>query len=250
MPTPRLNLDNPFKPQEPSTISDADALSALLDPEDAADARRLLGDKKELPDPEPDEFVLSAEEQAVADAEQVEAEKSLEERRKGEYVLWAKVQLGKDEKWVEDTFTFHEGGTVIVEGNLILEEEEELRYLPNELTEITGSLAFNYCDNIKSLGSLEVVGGNLFLGFSSVEDLGSLRHVGGELGLEGSEVKSLKGLIEVGKDLNAVGSSLVDIGHLQKVGGQIIIDQYDTNDYSNIECNGGIIFISDEPDYN
>ena len=175
MPQPRPNLDNPFIPEKPSTISDADALSALLGPEDAADARRLLGDKKELPDPEANEFVLSDEEQVVADAEQVEAEKSLEQRRKDEYFAWAKEQLGKDEGWVEDTFTFHEDGTISVEGNLGL-DETDIKSFPEGLTEITGNLSLTGCTSLTSLEHIpQTIRGNLSL--RGCTSLTSLKHI-------------------------------------------------------------------------
>ena len=222
MPTPRPNLDNPFKPQEPSTISDADALSALLGPEDAADARRLLGDKKELPDPESDEFVMSAEEQAVADAAQVEAEKSLEQRRKEEYFVWAKEQLGKDEDWVEDTFTFHRDGTVTVEGGL------DLGYLgiisfPEGLTEVRGNVALHGCTSLKSLEHIpQIIGG--YLSLMDCKSLTSLEHIsqtiGGYLSLTGcTSLTSLEYISQtIGGGLNLYGcTSLTSLEHLSGV---------------------------------
>ena len=229
MPQPRPNLDNPFKPQEPSTISDADALSALLDPEDAADARRLLGDKKELPDSEPDVFVLSDEEQAVADAEQVEAEKNVEERRKDEYFAWAKEQLGRDEKWVLDTFTFHEDGTASVEGDLDL-RRTYIESFPEGLIEVGGFLSLCGCGFIKSLKNIpQTIRG--YLDFKGCTALASLEHIPKTIGrsLYMEDCASLKSLEHIsqtiGGNLSLEGcASLTSLEHIsQTIGGSLCL---------------------------
>jgi hypothetical protein len=63
--------------------------------------------------------------------------------------------------------------------------------------EITGVLDLGF-SNIKSLGNLISVGGDLNLYDSRIESLGSLTSVGGYLDLEDSNIKSLGNLTSVG----------------------------------------------------
>jgi hypothetical protein len=88
--------------------------------------------------------------------------------------------------------------------------------------EIMDDLDLYRC-NIKSLGNLTSVGGNLDLGGSKIESLGNLTSVGGYLDLSGSKIESLGNLTSVGGDLYLRGSGIQSLGNLTSVGGGLIL---------------------------
>jgi hypothetical protein len=57
--------------------------------------------------------------------------------------------------------------------------------------------------NIKSLGNLTSVGGNLYMYGSKIESLGNLTSVGGNLYMYGSKIKDLGNLTSVGGFLDS-----------------------------------------------
>lgn len=72
------------------------------------------------------------------------------------------------------------------------------------LKEVKGNLFIStntVFSNIKSLGNLEFVGGDLILRYSNIKDLGSLKKVGGKLSLRDTNIKNLGSLEFVGGDL-------------------------------------------------
>ena len=74
---------------------------------------------------------------------------------------------------------------------------------------------------IKSLGNLTLVGGNLNLEYSKIESLGNLTSVGGNLILHRSVLKSLGNLTSVGGYLDLFYSKIESLGNLTSVGGSL-----------------------------
>ena len=89
---------------------------------------------------------------------------------------------------------------------------------------ITGYLdLFN--SNIKSLGNLQSVGGNLYLINTKIESLGNLQSVGGFLNLYNTNIQSLGNLQSVGGYLDLRGTKIESLGNLQSVGGNLYLNR-------------------------
>ena len=75
--------------------------------------------------------------------------------------------------------------------------------------------------NIKSLGNLISVDGNLYSYNSNIESLGNLTSVGGYLDLSYSNIESIGNLTSVGGYLDLYGSKIKSLGNLTSVGGYL-----------------------------
>jgi len=73
-----------------------------------------------------------------------------------------------------------------------------------------GSLNIS-CTGIKSLGSLQSVGGDLDLNDTGITSLGSLQSVGGDLLLARTRITSLGSLQNVGGDLDLAGRGITNL---------------------------------------
>ena len=91
------------------------------------------------------------------------------------------------------------------------------------LTSVGGNLSLRGSE-IESLGNLTSVGGYLYLWNSEIKSLGNLTSVGGYLILYKSEIKSLGNLTSVGDDLNLRGSKIESLGNLTSVGGNLYLN--------------------------
>jgi len=127
------------------------------------------------------ELDLSTEESGnVAEVERSEAEK-----RREEYVEWAK-KIGKDEDWVDDIFVFNTNGTIIADGNLDLPMITTPSQVPPALFEVTGYLNLNNITSAENLTLPALIGTGLNLAsLTSAEHLVLPTSIGQGLSLEG-----------------------------------------------------------------
>ena len=94
--------------------------------------------------------------------------------------------------------------------------------------EITDNLDL-YESEIKSLGNLTSVGGDLELSYSNIKSLGNLTSVGGYLYLDNTKIESLGNLISVGGYLSLQGNPLSkkytidEIRSMVEVGGKVYL---------------------------
>ncbi len=124
---------------------------------------------------------------------------------------------------------------------------------------------------IKTLGNIESIRGDLGLSYTKIEDLGKLKKVGGDLWFSGSDefinensfkiktlaplekvngavsirgnsLTSLGTLKYVGKNLSLRFSKVTDLGDLEYVGGNLLISKYNLEyyDFSKIKIDGKI----------
>ena len=100
----------------------------------------------------------------------------------------------------------------------VLQKFLERRGFP--MYEITDDLDLRYA-NVKSLGNLTSVGGNLTLYKSNIKSLGNLTSVGGNLDLSASNIESLGNLTSVRNNLNLYNTKIESLGNLTSVGGYL-----------------------------
>jgi hypothetical protein len=92
------------------------------------------------------------------------------------------------------------------------------------LRDIKGNLVIYETASIKSLGSLEKIGGKIDVrGY--VENLGNLKIVGGDFILKNNSLKSLGALQKIKGRLRIRNSNLDDLGNLTEVGDRILVDR-------------------------
>jgi len=180
-------LKNPFEAPKKRSKDDAKLVGELLGEEEEADMRRALGESvKEVVGEE--DTGLTDEQKARI--EEVEKEMSPEDRRE-EIINWAD-SIGKDENWVDETFTFNDDGSVEVEGDLDLSWLESAEGIPL-LRSVGGRLDLSGLTSAEGLTLPESVSGSLNLsGLTSAEGLTSPESVGGYLDLSG--LTSVEGL--------------------------------------------------------
>ena len=104
--------------------------------------------------------------------------------------------------------------------------------------------------DIETLGSLEKVGGHLFLNdCENLTSLGNLISVGDFLDLKNTQIKSLGNLEEVGDFLDLESTKIKSLGKLKYVGGDLYIKNCPLSDLSDeeirsqVEIKGDIIYI-------
>jgi hypothetical protein len=113
------------------------------------------------------------------------------------------------------------------------------------LTSVGGDLNLN--SEIKSLGNLTSVGGSLDLYKSNIKSLGNLTSVGGNLDLYKSNIKSLGNLTSVGGNLNLHTSKIESLGNLISVGGSLYLDNTKIESLGNLTSVGGNLDLRDTP---
>jgi len=107
----------------------------------------------------------------------------------------------------------------ILEGDIDL--TREIKTLGN-LVGIQGDL-IAYRSKLDSLGKLRHVSGNVFLQFTNVATLGNLEYVGKTLDLAYSRVWSLGKLDYVGEDLNLSSAPVSSISEYEELHNRIVI---------------------------
>jgi hypothetical protein len=150
-------LDNPFR-DAPSGTEDARIIKKTLG-KSAAEAYRRITDPQK---PEkPRGLVLTPEQEAKIKASR---ERTLEDLPwdRERYITLAKT-IGKDEQWVDKTFTFHDDETVTVEGDLDLSALTDPHLFPNNLTKVSGDLNLVSLTAAEGLALPKKIGGNLYL---------------------------------------------------------------------------------------
>ena len=145
---------------------------------------------------------------------------------KRQYYDWAKEYLGKDEGWVNKTFTFHPDGTTSVDGHLDCRSLTE-PILPKGLKLVGRHLYLSDLTSAEGLTLPQSVGGSLDLRrLTSAEGLTLPKSVGGGLYLD--SLTSAQGLTlpqSVGGylDLNSL-ASVEGLTLPQSVGGELDLD--------------------------
>ena len=111
----------------------------------------------------------------------------------------------------------------IIDGSLNLYNRQDVKSL-GSLIEVKGDLDLNDTP-IESLGNLISVGGNLDLGDTPIESLGNLTSVGGWLYLERTPIESLGNLTSVGETLSLAGTPIKSLGNLTYVGMNLVLER-------------------------
>jgi hypothetical protein len=106
---------------------------------------------------------------------------------------------------------------------------------------------------IKTLGNIESIRGDLGLSYTKIEDLGKLKRVGGDLWFSGSDefinndsfkIKTLTPLEKVNGAVSIRGNSLTSLGTLKYVGKNLSLRFSNVTDLGDLEYVGGNILIS------
>ena len=100
--------------------------------------------------------------------------------------------------------------------------ESKIKSFEN-LKRIEGNLNLMLSRQIKSLGNLEYIGGELDFSYSGLQTLGNLEYVGGDAYLSNTSIKDLGNLKYIGGSLFLVTSKIQSFGNLKKVKGNIIL---------------------------
>jgi len=161
----------PFTGDKQRNPADQELVAEVLGTTEAAEMEELLGqDKPSETESTPlaTEVDLSENEQrTVGEAEKTEAEKCRQE-----YYVWA-GKIGKDDDWVDNTFTFNTDGTVIAESSVDL-RNLKIDTLPPRLVEVAGDFYLNH-NQITSLENMpNTVSGDLYLNNNQIISLESL----------------------------------------------------------------------------
>ncbi len=200
----------PLGEQPPRSTADTELVNEVLGGQTVKEMEELTGDQpKTTKDQElSTDLVLTGDEQAAAK----EAEKNIEEERRQEYYDWAK-DIDKDEDWIDETFTFNTDGTVIAEGNVIL-QRLGIKTLPSNLIEVRGHLDL-YKNQLTSLENFpQRVGRSLNLNHNPITSLKGIPNAVGEsLYLNSnSDLRSLEGLSRfIGKNLDLMNTPVTSI---------------------------------------
>lgn len=147
-------------------------------------------------------------------------------------------------------------GSLIIRGDKQNKDNgHEIKTLGNIET-IEGDLGLSNTV-IENLGNLKKVGGNFWLsgtdeffsqkGFK-LTSLNPLKKVNGNVTIKGNSIKSLGTLKYVGENLNLRKSCVTDLGYLEYVGGNILISKYNIEYYnlSKITIEGKIRIYNDK----
>jgi hypothetical protein len=127
---------------------------------------------------------------------------------------------------------------------LVGHEVSELEKIFQHVVEVDGDIMLELT-NLKSLGRLKKVSGNLNLFGSQIEDLGDLEEVGGYLDLYNANLTSLNNLKKVGKDLRLTSSLIQDLNNLESVGGELDLLRTSIVSLGKLKTVGGNIRLND-----
>jgi len=212
----------PFSDQQPPRRKDDTELVGQVLGGQAADEMEQLIGKGAKSAPPATELGLSAEEGGII----TEAEKILAEVRREEYYVWAE-ELGKNAKWVDETFTFEHDGTVIVDGDLNLSSFISISQMPPNLKAVMGYLSLNHLTSAEHLTFPISIGGDFWLNnITSVEHLTFPISIGGKLLL--NSLSSAEHLIlpaSIGGDLYLRGLVSGFIPEGCKIEGEIVLNK-------------------------
>ena len=111
----------------------------------------------------------------------------------------------------------------ILDGSLNLYNRQDVKSL-GSLIEVKGDLDLNNSP-IESIGNLISVGENLDLGDTPIKSLGNLTSVGGWLYLERTPIESLGNLTSVGQTLSLAGTPIKSLGNLTSVGWNLVLER-------------------------
>jgi len=161
--------NQPFAEQPPRHPDDSQLVEKVLGSKQADEMRELTGGQA-TPDQTSEDLgqlELTKDEQAAT----TEAEKTIDELRRDEYIIWAE-NISKDKDWVDRVFTFNPDGTVVANGGLDFKMLTSPLQMPPALIEVTGYLYLDGLTSGKDLVLPESIGGGLSLrGLTSGKDL-------------------------------------------------------------------------------
>ena len=127
------------------------------------------------------------------------------------------------------------------------------------LIKVPSSITFNEVNDVKSLGEIEHVNGNLEFRNSMITCLGNLKRVEGSFSINNSaimqlrskgeivkkpQLMSLGNLEYVGCNLKIQGSSIESLGKLTTIKGHLNLRQTNITDLSNVKEIGGNLYLS------
>jgi len=207
----------------------------VLGPDAVAEMKVLVDEQTKLSRPKGKLELTEGEAVVTKKAEQ---EVTAEQRRQ-QYYNWAE-NIGKDEYWVDDTFTFNIDGTVIIEGDVIL-YNFGIDVLPPKLIEVTGyiNLANNQITSLEGMPS--TIGDGLYLGNNQIISLKGLPDVvHGFLSLnENQTLTSLNGLPKkIDGNLNLVNIPATSIPEGLDITGKIYLSPSQTELIADCQAKG------------
>lgn len=111
-------------------------------------------------------------------------ESRIEEER-ARFIAWAE-SIGKDEEWVDKTFTFYEDGSAVCEGDLDLRGVASLISFPPDISEVRGNLDMRDVTSLANVHLPEKVHGSVYLiGATELTGVRLPTHVDGAVVLSG-----------------------------------------------------------------
>jgi hypothetical protein len=131
------------------------------------------------------------------------------------------IALGNDWDTLQTIMNIKGNPPFIITDDLDLSENKEIKTL-GSLISVEGDLRL-YKSSIESLGNLTSVGGNLVLYKTSIQSLGNLTSVGGGLSLWETPIKSLGNLTSVIGWLNLRDTPIQSLGNLKSVGSDLTL---------------------------
>ena len=97
--------------------------------------------------------------------------------------------------------------------------------------------------NIKSLGNLKSVGGDLNLSSSKIQSLGNLKYVGGNLDLRYTTIQSLGSLESINGHLDLNNTEIQSLGNLKSVGNHLFLENSKIQSLINLKRIGGSLWL-------
>ncbi len=130
-----------------------------------------------------------------------------------------------------------------IPGTLIVRGRYNLKTL-GDIEEIEGDLGFSESE-IEDLGKLSIVRGSLWTAqdarhFTSLQNLNPLVEVSGDCNIKMTRMTSLGTLRKVGGNLNLRNTFLDSLGDLEYVGGNVLVSRHFDLDLSKVEVVGKI----------
>ena len=98
-----------------------------------------------------------------------------------------------------------------------------------------------YINNIKNLGTLEVINGYAYFRNSQIENLGNLTTIRGSAYFGNSQVKNLGNLTIIGRNADFENSKVKNLGNLTTIGGTAYFDDSQVQNLGNLSYIGGNI---------
>ncbi len=231
-------------PEHPRSSDDPALVEEVFDAATADEMRQLTGIGEQGEQRGVDGGLnLSRAESATI----TEAEESLVEERRSEYILWAEG-IKMDKEWIDDNFIFNTDGTVVCETDIPMTLRKNTT-LPPGLIEVKGNLLLGSCNYENLVNLPRVVRGNLNLSQNPLTSLRGLpEEIHGNLIITDSNISSLEGLSStIVGDLVLAYNPIVSLEELPKsIGGDLNIRGVITESIPKGIGIGGVVNVDSE----